>query len=378
MMAREHRAPRAPGEVAPADPRSGSAATVASMVSAGTAPDGHGAGEAPWPVLAETCRATGRGGACEGGRGSADRCSGSSRCSASWRSSRPPGSPSGARSQPSSPARRRRSAATTTPPPVVHRVTIKWGPLTVRAVREAPVGAAERRGRGRRVDARGDRRHGQRARAGRADWAAGSSPWPGSRDRGPPRRRSRSAGRSTSSGGEQGGKPADDLLRIDLATGRGRTVAKFEEPLAEAGVATKGGAVYLAGGWTGEKYATAVLRFTPPDKVELVARLPDGVRSPAVVRLGHTLYVAGGRTSRGLSRGVYAVDLSSGAVTRLGLLPKGGRGSAARLVRHGALPARRNRRLGEGLGRGRPDRPRHGSARPPRARCRKRSPAPPR
>ena len=53
-------------------------------------------------------------------------------------------------------------------------------------------------------------------------------------------------------GGEQGGKPGDDLLRIDLANGHGRTVSKFVEPLAEAGVATRGKAVYLVGGWTGE------------------------------------------------------------------------------------------------------------------------------
>jgi hypothetical protein len=45
------------------------------------------------------------------------------------------------------------------------------------------------------------------------------------------------------------------------------------------------------------------------------------VRSAAVTRLGHTLYVAGGRTEHGLSKKVYAVDLDSGSVTSLGTLP---------------------------------------------------------
>jgi hypothetical protein len=123
-------------------------------------------------------------------------------------------------------------------------------------------------------------------------------------------------------GGEQGGKPSDDLLRIDLTTRHGRRVSKFVEPLAEAGVVTRGKAVYLVGGWTGEKYATAILKFTPPGTEALVARLPGGLRSPAVALLGHTLYVAGGSTETGLSDRIYAVDLDSGALTSLGRLPR--------------------------------------------------------
>jgi hypothetical protein len=67
-------------------------------------------------------------------------------------------------------------------------------------------------------------------------------------------------------GGEQGGKPSDDVLRIDPGTGRGGTVSRFEEPLAEA-VIPAGKRVYLVGGWTGEKYATAILEFSPPSTV---------------------------------------------------------------------------------------------------------------
>jgi hypothetical protein len=123
-------------------------------------------------------------------------------------------------------------------------------------------------------------------------------------------------------GGEQRDTAADDVLRIDLATGHGQTVSRFVEPLAEAGVVTRGKSAYLAGGWTGDQYATAILRFTPPSATSLVARLPEGVRSPAVALLGHTLYVAGGRTEQGLSNRAYAIDLDSGAVTTLPTLPR--------------------------------------------------------
>ncbi len=123
-------------------------------------------------------------------------------------------------------------------------------------------------------------------------------------------------------GGENGTKTTDQLFRIDLAAGRARPAGTFEEPLAEAGVAPRAGSAYLVGGWTGSEYATAVLKFTPPSTTTLLARLPDGTRSPAVALLGHTLYVAGGRTQQGLTANVYAIDIQSGSVTTLGQLPQ--------------------------------------------------------
>ena len=122
-------------------------------------------------------------------------------------------------------------------------------------------------------------------------------------------------------GGENGTKTTDQLFRIDLAAGRARPAGTFEEPLAEAGVAPRGGSAYLVGGWTGSEYATAVLKFTPPSTTTLLARLPDGTRSPAVALLGHTLYVAGGRTQQGLTPNLYAIDIRTGSVTTLGQLP---------------------------------------------------------
>ena len=84
----------------------------------------------------------------------------------------------------------------------------------------------------------------------------------------------------------------------------------------------------LVGGWTGEQYATAVLRFTLPDKADVVARLPEATRDPAVTVRGNTVYVAGGRTESGLSNAVYAVDLGDGTVSVVGRLPHAVSGGA--------------------------------------------------
>lgn len=124
-------------------------------------------------------------------------------------------------------------------------------------------------------------------------------------------------------GGEQGSTPTAQIARVDLSSGRVAPAGSFEEPLAEAAVAVKGNAAYIVGGWTGQKYATAVLRYTPGAAPALVARLPVGLRSPAVTIAGNTLIVAGGLGEQGLSRQVYGVDLASGAVKALSSLAQG-------------------------------------------------------
>jgi hypothetical protein len=113
-----------------------------------------------------------------------------------------------------------------------------------------------------------------------------------------------------------GGKPADTILRMTLPSGRVRVVGRFIEPLTDAGAASRGGVLYLAGGWTGEKVATAVLRWSPGQTATLVTRLPVGLRAAKAAFVGGRLYVAGGSP-----RAVFAVDLGSGTVVRAATAP---------------------------------------------------------
>jgi len=110
---------------------------------------------------------------------------------------------------------------------------------------------------------------------------------------------------------QHGGKPTDAVLRVDLATGRVRSAGHFLEPLADAGAAPQAGVLYLAGGWTGEKVATAVLRWSPGKSATVVTRLPVALRSASAAFAGGRLYVTGGSPES-----VFAVDVHSGKVVR--------------------------------------------------------------
>jgi sugar lactone lactonase YvrE len=90
----------------------------------------------------------------------------------------------------------------------------------------------------------------------------------------------------------------------------------FIEPLADAGAVGRGGSLYLAGGWTGVKVATAVLRWSPGQTAALVARLPVGLRAASAAFIGGRLYVNGGTPPA-----VFVVDLSSGTVVRAATIP---------------------------------------------------------
>jgi hypothetical protein len=130
-------------------------------------------------------------------------------------------------------------------------------------------------------------------------------------------------------GEDEAGTPTDEILRFDVASQQLTTAGHFIEPLAGAGYVQSGGSLLLVGGWTGEKYGTAVLRFTDPAAAAtVVARLPEGLRDPAVALVGGKLYVAGGRTAAGPSNAVYVVAPGSGTVSLLGRLPRAVAGAA--------------------------------------------------
>ena len=120
-------------------------------------------------------------------------------------------------------------------------------------------------------------------------------------------------------GGEAVSQPT--VLRIDPASGRVRTLHPLDEPLSDLGAATVGGKTYLVGGYTGAKYASAILRVGPRDRTTTVARLPVGLRYAGVAALDGKIYIAGGLTPSGESRAVYVFAPGASTVQRVATLP---------------------------------------------------------
>ncbi len=111
------------------------------------------------------------------------------------------------------------------------------------------------------------------------------------------------------------------MVRVNPATGAAALVAKLDEPLSDLGAAVVDGHAYLVGGYTGAKYASAVLRYLGRGRTSTAARLPTGLRYAGVAALGSRIYVVGGLTTGGETAAVYAVDPAAHTVRRIGSLP---------------------------------------------------------
>jgi hypothetical protein len=111
----------------------------------------------------------------------------------------------------------------------------------------------------------------------------------------------------------------DAVVQIDPRTGAARSFGSLGEPLSDLGAASVGDKAYLVGGYTGARYATAVLRFRPGHTPSVVARLPAGLRYAGVSVLHGAIYIAGGVTPAGESDAVFAVD--GGRVRLVATLP---------------------------------------------------------
>jgi hypothetical protein len=121
-------------------------------------------------------------------------------------------------------------------------------------------------------------------------------------------------------GSSSDGTPSNGIWQLDLRTRKLTAVGTFVEPLTGAAAATRDGVLYLAGGWTGEKLATGVLRWTPGQSSSLVTRLPSGLRGAHAAFVGSTLYVSGGSAPQ-----AYAVDVGTGSVTVVSKVPPSAR-----------------------------------------------------
>ena len=120
-------------------------------------------------------------------------------------------------------------------------------------------------------------------------------------------------------GGEAVSSPA--VVRVDPATGAASPAGSLGEPLSDLGATDVGNTTYLVGGYTGSRFATAVLRFRPGRAPTVVARLPTGLRYAGVTALNGKIYVAGGLTTSGEISTVYAVDPARRTVRRIATLP---------------------------------------------------------
>lgn len=120
-------------------------------------------------------------------------------------------------------------------------------------------------------------------------------------------------------GGEQVSSPA--IVRVDPSSGRATHAGTIGEPLSDLGAVSLDGSAYLVGGYTGAKFATAILRYRPGHTPTLVARLPVGLRYAGVATLGGEIYVAGGVTTAGASDAVYGVNVRTKTVTQIATLP---------------------------------------------------------
>jgi len=121
-------------------------------------------------------------------------------------------------------------------------------------------------------------------------------------------------------GGESTSVPT--VLRIDPSSGKVRALRPLDEPLSDLGAANVRGTTYLVGGYTGTKYASAILRVGANDRTTTIARLPLGLRYAGVAAYNDRIYVAGGLTTRGPTDLVQLVDPTSREVRDIARLPQ--------------------------------------------------------
>src|SRR5581483_10609137 len=113
----------------------------------------------------------------------------------------------------------------------------------------------------------------------------------------------------------------DAVVRVNPQTGAAARAGSLGEPLSDLGAAVVDGHAFIVGGYTGAKYATGVLRFQPGASPPLVTRLPVGLRYAAVAAQGGRIYVAGGLSTSGETRSVYAIDPAARSVRKVATLP---------------------------------------------------------
>jgi outer membrane protein assembly factor BamB len=119
-----------------------------------------------------------------------------------------------------------------------------------------------------------------------------------------------------------GAQTVVDAVQSVPATGPASTTAHLPQRRADLAAIKIGKTVYLVGGYDGTTATRDVLATTDGLSFAVVARLPLGVRYPAVVAAGNTIYVVGGEWAGTPTAAVQAINVRTRSARVVGRLPE--------------------------------------------------------
>jgi outer membrane protein assembly factor BamB len=119
-----------------------------------------------------------------------------------------------------------------------------------------------------------------------------------------------------------GAQSVVDAVQSVPPSGPATTTGHLPQPRADLAAVTVGTTVYLVGGYDGTTATRDVLATTDGVGFRVVARLPLGVRYPAVGAIGNRIYVFGGEWAGTPSTAVQAIDVGTGTARIVGHLPE--------------------------------------------------------
>jgi YVTN family beta-propeller protein len=110
----------------------------------------------------------------------------------------------------------------------------------------------------------------------------------------------------------------DAILRVDAA-GATTSVGRLPSRSSDSIAATIGRTAYIVGGYDGAHWLDTIVAYTSEHGPRIVARLPVGLRYPAVGAADGRLIIAGGTTPTShASRTIYSFDPVAATVTKIG------------------------------------------------------------
>jgi len=112
------------------------------------------------------------------------------------------------------------------------------------------------------------------------------------------------------------------VQRFSLGTHVSQVVSHLPRALSDIASATTPDGVFLIGGFDGRAPRAEIYRTVDGTHFTQAARLPEGLRYPAVAALGSRVVIAGGVSDRGTSDRVYELDTTTGHLRLIGRLPE--------------------------------------------------------